>query len=140
MCDYCDCRSQPEIQALSDEHEAILAVVGGLRRAGDRAAIAGGLDTLEALLRPHTRREEAGIFTQLHPLVAPGYVGRFRVDHDRIDDLLAAAREGRAPLGAFLDVLQEHILEEETDMYPAARQMLGAVEWDAIDRTLDAIA
>lgn len=32
MCDYCDCRAQPEIAALSAQHEEILAVVGALRR------------------------------------------------------------------------------------------------------------
>ena len=39
-----------------------------------------------------------------------------------------------------LDEVSQHILDEETDMYPAARQVLAPSDWDAVDRAVAELA
>jgi len=137
MCDYCDCRSQPEIQALSDDHERILHVVAALRTGVDcepPGHLDDRLDDLVRLLAPHTAREEIGIFQRLQAAhIADGYVARFEHDHRVIDALIDAARTDHRVIGRLLDEIVHHITDEEADMYPAARQVLAPADWDAVD-------
>ena len=139
MCDYCDCRSQPEIAVLSDQHEQILSVIAALRRAladGVDSELAPCVSALSDLLLPHARREEVGVFAQLRDAVSTGYVGRFEREHVEIERQLTAPALDRSSLASVLDVLSEHILDEETDMYPAARQLLDATQWAAVDHAV----
>ena len=72
MCDYCDCRSHPQIASLSDDHEAMLEMLASLNAALtiDDADLARGLlSQLHHLLDPHGVREERGIFTELRDAV-----------------------------------------------------------------------
>lgn len=144
MCDYCDCRSQPEIQALSDDHERILEVIGALRRGVGRESsddVDRRLDELARLLLPHTSREEVGIFARLRAAdVAEGYVARFEDDHREIDRQIIAARADHRSIHTLLDEVVQHILDEETDMYPAARQILAPWDWAAVDRAVAELA
>lgn len=146
MCDYCDCRSHPEIAALSADHEALLALLAELRRATDvrdaeRAEML--LGALHGRLDPHAAREERGVFTQLRAAdVARGYVDGFERDHDRIHELLAQAAGGHwhASARTFVDLLGDHIAREESDLFPAAHQLLAPGQWDAVDNAYADVA
>ena len=86
MCDYCDCRAQPEIAGLSADHELLLSMTAGLRRslAAGLSIEAHHLDELADLLPIHTEREEVGVFAALRDVgVEADYVIRFRTTTDR---------------------------------------------------------
>jgi hemerythrin-like domain-containing protein len=137
VCDYCDCRSQPEIAALSADHERLLSMTAALRR-----SLAVGvpierrdLGELADLLLPHAEREEIGVFAALRDGgVETEYVGRYEDDHRRIDDLLAGAARLPSAAGPLIELVEDHILREETDLFPAARQLLAPERWDAVDQ------
>ena len=143
MCDYCDCRSQPQIAALSAEHERLLAITAAIRRGlATGRAVRPELDELTELLAPHAQKEEVGLFAVLRESgVADDYVGHFEAEHRRLEGLLETAGSEDQAATALVDLLDEHILREETDMFPAARQLLDAAQWDAIDEAVsDAVA
>jgi hemerythrin-like domain-containing protein len=133
MCDYCGCRSEPEIAALSAEHEHMLTLTAQLRRAQE-----GGVEASEVvaeladMLGSHARREERGVFAAL---LAEGvdaeYIERFEHEHDTLEELLSG---GDAPSQALrlVELLEGHILREETDLFPAAHQILGSDAWATI--------
>ncbi len=133
MCDYCGCRSEPEIAALSADHERMLALTAQLRRAhamGDQAS--GLVGELAGALGPHARREELGVFAAL---VAEGvdaeYVAVFERDHDVIHELLGRD-DASSQVLRIVELLEDHILREESDLFPAAHQMLGSEAWASI--------
>lgn len=142
MCDYCGCRSQPEIKLLADQHEQILAVAEELRDVSSLPAerIASLLHDLADLLLPHTTREEVGLFAQLRAVVDAEYIDRFIGDHRLIDELLEASRHDHRRITELIDLLDEHTRDEENDMHPAARQLLGPEQWAAIDRAVATLA
>lgn len=104
MCDYCDCRLVPAIAELTADHELLLDLTTQLR----------------VLLERHTRREEQGVFRALRDVGAGDYVDRFDRDHAVVESLL--------------DELEGHIAVEESDLFPAARQLLGPADWDEVER------
>lgn len=132
MCDYCDCRSQPEIARLSAEHERIGEVLGELRRVApehvDRL-----LDELVAVLAPHSAREEVGLYPQLRAAGIGADVDRLAQEHQLIDAAFAEACRDPSTVGVAADLLARHIFEEETDVFPAARQLLDPSAWSEID-------
>ena len=136
MCDYCDCRSHGEIATLSEQHQAVqeqLAHLAATVRCGDLVRTAAAVDVLVETLVPHTEREERGIFAQLRAAdVDHTYVARFERDHVEIDDLLASARQDLDAAAELIRRLNEHIAREESDLYPAAHQLLSPQQWDAI--------
>jgi hemerythrin-like domain-containing protein len=97
----------------------------------------------------HHRDEELHVFP---PLLARGdaatvaVVQRLQADHVRMESGWAAAREvlqgvveGRAPVGAqeaalagFAGLYDQHIVDEEKIVYPAAQAVLDAAEVQAI--------
>lgn len=135
MCDYCDCRSTPEIGELSAEHDVI---TGLLRMLGAAARVAdtppgAAVEAIRTLLPTHADREERGVFAGLRAAGVPaGYVEQFEAEHDRIDALLAELdRPGWREASAQLVVLlSDHILREESDVYPAAHQLIADDQWD----------
>lgn len=136
VCDYCDCRSQPEIAALSADHGALLSMTAALRLAlaADHPVHGRPLEELRDLLVAHTEREELGLFAALRTAgVGPDYVDWFEDDHHRIEELLTSAAEERNAVRPLIELVEDHILREETDMFPAARQLLDPDDWDAID-------
>lgn len=136
MCDYCDCRSHPEIAALAEDHERALAVTAAVRRAlgaGDHAAADGLLAELPAMLAPHFDREQRGVFDRLRRTgIGDDYVARFDADHVELTLLLEQPASGQRT-EHLVALLEDHILREETDMFPAAHQLFAPVDWDAID-------
>ncbi len=135
MCDYCDCRAQPQIAALSAEHERMLSVTAAIRRSvAAGRAVSAEVDELGGLLSPHAEREEIGLFAVLRDAgVDASYVGRFEDEHRRIETLLSSARDDVPAAVMLVDLLEDHILHEETDMFPASRQLLDAEMWAAVD-------
>jgi hemerythrin-like domain-containing protein len=142
VCDYCDCRSHPQIAALSTDHERLLELLGALDRAvsdGARVVARALLSELHDLLDRHARQEERGVFAQLRAAdVGDGYVAGFEADHDVIHHLLAAGDDDswRETATALVGTLRDHILREESDLFPAAHQLLTPTQWDAVDDQL----
>jgi len=146
MCDYCDCRLIPKIGALSIEHERVLSLMATLRRldnAEPSPAIAEESTRLLTELRvefaPHTRREEVGLFSMFDEVgIDADYTKRFADDHVDIADLLERSATDHGAITDLLDRLDRHILEEETDVYPAARQLFSAAHWAEVHDRLGA--
>ena len=141
MCDYCDCRSITEIGELSDEHEQVLAVTHRLRHRADAGLgedeVAGLLAGLRGALEPHTQREEAGIFAVLATIdTDPSYRQRFLDDHVDIDGALVAAIADHSRIAALVELVERHVFEEETDLYPAIRQLFAPSDWHEIEHRL----
>lgn len=143
MCDYCDCRSIPEIAALSDEHEEILALTHTLRHRSDRpdGSTDATLQRLRDTLLPHTLREERGVFDVLATIdVDPTYRRRFLDEHDAIDVALERAIADHRAIDPLVELVERHVFEEETDLYPAIRQVFAPSDWDRIDAVLGDLA
>ena len=147
MCDYCDCRSHPQLAALSAEHETLLGLLVSLRAVVDDGAQddAEGarpvLAQLHDLLGSHAAREERGVFRQLRDADVDGaYVAMFEQDHQRLHELMDGTRGTgwHAAAHELIGQLGRHIDREETDLFPAAHQVLSPAQWDAID-AIDAI-
>lgn len=136
MCDYCDCRSHPQIAVLAEDHERALAVTAAIRRAlaaDDPATAAGLIGELAATLPPHFDREERGVFERLRRSgIGDDYVARFDAEHTELGALLQSSPSADVA-ARLVGLLEDHILREETDMFPAAHQVLAPGDWDAID-------
>ena len=136
MCDYCDCRSITEIADLSIEHERVLALTRSLRHGAGRrpADIDADLRDLRSALAPHTRREETGVFAVLAAIDCdPAYRRRFLDDHARIDEMIERALVDRAAVARLVELVERHIFEEETDLYPAIRQLFSPADWHEVE-------
>jgi hemerythrin-like domain-containing protein len=142
MCDYCDCRSHPQIAALSADHEALLGLLVDVRQAaeaGDVDRARPALADLRELLVDHAAREERGVFRQMRGSgVDGGYVTMFEQDHQSLHELLGdTAGPGWRPAATGLvELLAEHIAREESDLFPAAHQLLAPSQWDAVDAAI----
>jgi iron-sulfur cluster repair protein YtfE (RIC family) len=124
-----------EIDRLVDDHRELMAAMAELRRAAQDPAGELGvpLDRLEAVLAQHTVREEQGLFGVLRRVDIPdAYVGLFQHDHTHFADLIASARTDRSAVDPLLAALDAHMAREEDDMFPAAVQLLGPADWDAV--------
>ena len=136
MCDYCDCRCEPEIAALSADHDQLISILHQLGRAAeseDTDLLVRTAGDLRSRLNQHATREEQGLFVQLRAEVGDAYVEAFAADHDRIHALVAAAADGDVGAAKDLDrVLRDHILLEESDLFPAAHQLLSPAQWNAV--------
>jgi hemerythrin-like domain-containing protein len=131
-----------EVDELIDEHRSIMTIMAALRRAiGDVDSDLGALlNELENALAHHTEREESGLFHALRQVeVPPQYLGLFEHDHSHIVDLIHAARTERRSVRDVLDSLESHMDREENDMFPAAEQLLGPAEWDAVEAAVAAL-
>lgn len=137
MCDYCGCRSEPEIAALSADHERMLTLTAGLRHAHAAGIPATELFAeLTSLLEPHSLREERGLYPALAAAVTdPEYVAMFKHDHDELDALVTRA-DADQHIVQITALLEMHILREETDLFPAAYQMVGAPAWATIAKSV----
>jgi hemerythrin-like domain-containing protein len=146
MCDYCDCRSHPQIAALSRDHETLLDRLAELRAAvdaDDAERARPVLAALHELLGSHAAREERGVFHQLRNADVDGaYVAMFERDHERLHELLGdtGGAGWRAAAPELIELLRGHIAREESDLFPAAHQVLTPSQWDAVDAAVAAPA
>ena len=127
---------ETEIDGLIDEHRELITLMGTLRRAVSEPGsnVDELLDQLEVALAHHTDREEAGLFHTLHGVeVGPEYIGLFEHDHGHFVDLLSRPTVTGTTWKPSSQGLEAHMDREENDMFPAAEQILGPAEWDAID-------
>jgi hemerythrin-like domain-containing protein len=125
-----------EIDGLIDEHRELMTIMAALQRAtGDPDSdVEGMLDQLETALGHHTEREESGLFHVLRQVdVPPQYMSLFDHDHSHLVDLIHAARRDRHVVDGLLNSLEAHMAREENDMFPAAEQLLGPADWDAVE-------
>lgn len=83
------------------------------------------------------------MFTALHDTVTDeSYVGRFEKEHHVLHEL-SAASAGPGWQAAARDLirqLRDHIFREETDLFPAAHQLLSPAQWDLVDAAVAATA
>jgi hemerythrin-like domain-containing protein len=125
-----------EIDELIDEHRDLMTIMAALRRAKDDpdADLRGPLDQLETALAHHTDREESGLFNVLRQIDVPAqYMGLFEHDHSHLVDLIHSSQRDRGSVDALLDSLEAHMAREENDMFPAAEQLLGPADWEAVE-------
>ncbi len=139
MCTYCGCHELTFIGRLAAEHDALIEQSGDLRRAGeagDGPAARRAVEALGALLTPHTREEEAGLFAELSGVEGfAEHVESLCAEHTDLDADLAQI--GAGDLGRvdpFLLRLRRHIDREENGLFPAAAIALDA---DALSRLGD---
>ena len=124
-----------EIDGLIDEHRDLMAIMGKLKRAVSEpdSDVDEILDQLEMALAHHTEREETGLVQTLHEVeVGPEYLGLFEHDHGHLVDSSSRPRD-RQTVDDLLKSIEAHMLREENDMFPAAEQLLGPGDWDAVD-------
>jgi hemerythrin-like domain-containing protein len=143
VCDFCGCRQQPAIDELSEEHERLLDLGYRLRRwaaEGDRDRVRHAVvQDLLPLLHHHTDKEERGLFAQLRAAwEADDRLATLVDEHRRIDDLATRVLGDDVGwpehLTTLVATLSEHILSEETDLFPYARYELDHRQWDAVER------
>ena len=125
-----------EIDGLIDEHRELMSIMASLRHAADQphSEVDALLGELTTTLARHTEREEAGLFHTLREVeIPPEYMGLFEHDHGHLVDLIESAKRDRHGVDDLLKNLEAHMAREETDMFPAAEQLLGPADWDAVD-------
>jgi hemerythrin-like domain-containing protein len=127
---------ESEIDGLIDEHRDLMTIMAKLRPAVGEpdTNVDGILDQLETALAHHTEREETGLFHTLRQVeVGPEYMGLFEHDHGHLVELIESARRDRHTVDDLIKSFEAHMLREENDMFPAAEQLLGPDDWDAVD-------
>ncbi|MER6108186.1 hemerythrin domain-containing protein [Streptomyces hirsutus] len=143
MCEYCGCRSLAAIDELTREHDEVVRLISHLRPAhedGDVPRMAQVAREIAAVLGPHTRVEEHGLF----PAMAedfPEQIAALEAEHRHIDEVLAQAAGGLTPgdpvwpdrLMEAMEMLRDHILKEQDGVFPAALATLGTEQWEAVD-------
>ncbi|MBM6401426.1 hemerythrin domain-containing protein [Phycicoccus sp. MQZ13P-5] len=137
MCSYCGCEAVTVVGRFMAEHVDIVNACGDLRRAalgGDTGAVERTADRLAGLLHPHTRAEEAGLFTLLaRDDEFAGHVRSLCAEHVTLDERLARVRAGHHDEMPALEwALRRHIEREENGLFPAAAIAFAGPEWDLV--------
>ncbi|MFD8302693.1 hemerythrin domain-containing protein [Streptomyces sp. NPDC059690] len=144
MCEYCGCQSLASIDELTREHDEVVRLISHLRGAhqdADVARMARVAREITAVLGPHTRVEEHGLFPAMAPEF-PEQIAALEAEHRHIESVLAEAADGVTPsdpswperLMDAMAVLRDHILKEQDGVFPAALATLGTEEWEAIEK------
>ena len=141
MCDYCGCRNQPEINELSEEHERLLDLAYRLRRLARDGSHADVLDIVDGefalLLDHHTSKEERGLFTQLRACNETDdrldtLIGEHRTIEAAVSTIRTRTDGWRGTLVQLVEDLDQHILDEEVDLFPYAMYELRGPQWDRV--------
>ncbi|MBX6356589.1 MAG: hemerythrin domain-containing protein [Micromonosporaceae bacterium] len=143
MCEYCGCQTLDPIDCLTREHDLVVGLIGELRqahRAGDGPRMAQISRRIAAILAPHTRVEEDGLFPAFRTEF-PDHIDALVAEHRRIESVLDEAAE-QIPgdptwpdrLLTTMDVLRDHILKEQDGVFPAALATLSTEDWEAVQR------
>ena len=124
------------IGRLSTEHVAIINATGALRRVvldGDGTEAATAVEELAALLDPHTRGEEQGLFAELRlDEDFADHVDALCAEHREIDARLARVADGdHSDVQELENLLRRHIDKEENGIFPAAAVALDGAAWTA---------
>ena len=147
MCEYCGCQALESINALTREHEQVLALIRDVRDArlaGDVGKQAELACRIAGILRPHTLVEDQGLFPGLAPDF-PGQIAQLEAEHRLIeaplDEAARAAGDGAIPadptwpgrLAEALALLREHVFKEQDGVFPAALATLSTTDWEKVD-------
>jgi len=142
MCEYCGCQTLWPIDELTREHDLVLSLicdVRAARRSADVPRMADLARQIAAVLGPHIKVEEQGLFP---PLASdfPDQIAELAAEHRRIDAVLNEASAGPPAdpawpdrLAETLAVLRQHIFKEQDGVFPAALATLRASDWEAVD-------
>ncbi|MEU2596543.1 hemerythrin domain-containing protein [Streptomyces hirsutus] len=147
MCEDCGCQSLASIDELTREHDEVVRLISHLRpahEAGDVARMAQVARETAAVLGPHTRVEEHGLF----PAMAedfPDRIATLKAEHRHVDTVLEQAADGAVPedpawpdrLMEAMELLRDHILKEQDGVFPAALSVLSTEQWAAVDAVRD---
>lgn len=141
MCEYCGCQALTTIDELTREHDLVVGLISEARSAGkDVPRLARLARDIAAVLGPHTRVEEEGLFPALADDF-PDHIAALRAEHRRIEAVLDEASAGTpaAPdwpdrLAGTLAMLRQHILKEQDGVFPAALATLSTADWEAIEK------
>ncbi|MFF7144621.1 hemerythrin domain-containing protein [Streptomyces nodosus] len=142
MCEYCGCQALQAIDELTQEHDRVVTLISRVRDAhagGNVALMAEVAREIAALLGPHTRVEEEGLFPAL-AADFPEQMTELESEHRRIEAVLA---EADGPFLAdptwpqrlieTLALLRDHILKEQDGVFPAALAYLTIEQWEAVE-------
>lgn len=138
MCSYCGCESVEVIGRFMAEHVEIINANGVLRRAVERAdaeEVRSAAARLGALLTPHTRAEEVGLFSVMaRDEEFAEHVARLCGEHTSLDAQLLDIIAGRwETMPGFERALRDHIDREENGLFPAAAIAFAGPEWTEVD-------
>ena len=138
MCEHCGCEGFGPLRELHEDHLAILAASTRLTDAvssGNPDAVRKAVAALVAMLEPHERNEELGLYREM-ARGAPEYVANLLGGHEEVGRLIESSPRTGEGMAALLDAvrrLQLHIFIEEQDLFPYAIQMFTGVQWDLIE-------
>jgi hypothetical protein len=142
MCEHCGCQALAPIKELTMEHELVLGLISevrGARASRDLPRMADLARQIAAVLDPHTKVEEQGLFRALAPDF-PSQMAALTAEHRRVHAVLAEASAGPPDDSAWPDrlagalaVLREHIVKEQDGVFPAALASLRTSDWEAIE-------
>lgn len=137
MCSYCGCESIELIGRFMAEHVEIVNATGHLRQAqerGDASAATTAARALGALLGPHTRTEERGLFHLLaRDQTFASEVRALCAEHTVLEATLAQVESGDlSQIAGFIGDLREHINREENGLFPAAAIALDGPDWEEL--------
>jgi hemerythrin-like domain-containing protein len=142
VCTYCGCESIAVIGRFMAEHTEIINAAGELRRACERrdaSQVAAAVTGVEALLHPHTRDEETGLFTVMRRQEEfVDHIDSLCAEHTTLDEQLDAIRQAgsavdMALVDTFLHDLRHHIEREDNGLFPAAAIALDGPDWEEVD-------
>lgn len=138
MCSYCGCENIEVIGRFMAEHIEIINANGDLRRAidaGEPEQVAAAARKLAAVLDPHTRAEEVGLFTVLgRDDEFTEHINRLCAEHESLDAALIAIASGSwEGFLTFERELRDHIDREENGLFPAAAIAFAGPEWAEVD-------
>ncbi|WP_122261849.1 hemerythrin domain-containing protein [Ornithinimicrobium cerasi] len=139
MCTYCGCESITVIGRFMAEHTEIVNAAGSLRRAceeGNPSQVAAAVDAVGALLHPHTRAEEVGLFAVMRQQEEfTDHIDSLCAEHTTLDAQLERIAAGEHDLvDAFLHDLRHHVDREDNGLFPASAIALDGPDWDEVDR------
>jgi hemerythrin-like domain-containing protein len=140
MCEYCGCQDIEAIAELTAEHDRLRELSRSLviaAEAGDTARAGLAAQAMLAVLGPHSRVEEQGLF----PAMAQEFgehIHQLVEEHVVVDRALRALADraagpdwvGRAR--TVVAVLFEHILKEQDGVFPAAMSVLTPRDWERL--------
>lgn len=127
-------KRDPRLHGLSDDHHQALVLARRVRRAVDAgaadAALRATVDQAWAShLGPHFAVEERWLLPALEDAGEPALAARTRAEHVALRGHLDAGR-----LGAFADLLRDHVRFEERTLFPACEARLPPAVLDAVGR------
>lgn len=139
MCDYCGCRDSGPTAELSQEHRRLGELSDQLRQGlakvhdeSDLGEIASTFHEFVHLLGAHAAKEELGLFPEAEKL---GFLGdtlnQLIEEHERLHEMLADGPGGQHVHGA-LDLLAQHIEDEEWELFPHTIYDFDPEQWDQI--------